>query len=89
MKPVNGLKSMSLRWKLALAAALVNDVLDLLGPGTIPVIGDALDLITTTAIYILTGETRALPTIVELIPLVDPLPVYTASVLYLYRSEQR
>lgn len=80
-------------WPFALMLALLNDFLDLLIIGSIPIIGDIIDLFTGFILFMfllnLGGHIRIKVRAVifaasffELIPLVDFIPVWTISILY-------
>lgn len=81
---------MERHWKIAYAAALFNDLLDIAGIGSIPIIGDIIDLATSTVFWKILGRNYTLPTLLEFIPGVDILPIYTATATYAYlqREEQ-
>ncbi len=67
---------------LALVIAISNDILDYLGfIGSIPLLGDIVDVATSAILWPLLGGVPALFSIVELIPFVDLLPTYTIIVL--------
>ena len=79
---------MEVKWQVAIIIAIGNDLLDILGIGSTPIIGNILDLATSAIIYTLTGEKKTLPAIVELLPFVDVLPTYTVAILWAYRQKQ-
>jgi len=79
---------MNTKWKIALLAALANDILDVLGIGSTPIIGNMLDIMTSGLIYLLTGEKKTLPALIELLPFIDILPTYTATVLWAYQNQE-
>lgn len=72
------------RWRIAFTAAILNDSLDLVGIGTVPILGDVLDAATSLLIWKLTGKKKAAATLIEFIPGADILPFYTATVAYAY-----
>ncbi|MFB6116250.1 MAG: hypothetical protein ABEK10_01950 [Candidatus Nanosalina sp.] len=74
----------SYRWRIAFTAALLNDSLDLIGIGTVPLIGDALDAATSLIIWKLTGEKKVAAALIEFMPGADIIPLYTATVAYAY-----
>jgi len=76
------------KWRIAFIVALANDALDLVGIGSTPVIGNAFDLASTGIIYVLTGEKRTFPALIELLPFIDLLPTFTVSVLWAYRNKK-
>ena len=80
---------MERRWKLAFAAAVFNDLFDLTGIGSIPLLGDVLDLATSAALWKIMGGRRTLPTLLEFIPGLDILPIYTATVTWSYYTDQK
>ncbi len=79
---------MRLRWRIAFALALFNDVLDLVGVGSIPIIGDVIDLATSALLWGTLGTRYTLPTALELIPGMDVLPIYTATVSWAYYQRE-
>ncbi len=80
---------MRLRWRIAFALALFNDVLDIMGVGSVPVIGDAIDVATSALLWGTLGTRYTLPTALELIPGMDVLPIYTATVSWAYYRKER
>lgn len=79
---------MRLRWRIAFALALFNDVLDLMGVGSIPVIGDVIDVATSALLWGTLGTRYTLPTALELIPGMDVLPIYTVTVSWAYYRKE-
>jgi len=80
-------------WPFAIGLALLNDFLDILIIGSIPIVGDVVDVLTGFILFMfllnLGGHIRLkvrlaifLATFFELIPLVDFIPVWTISILY-------
>jgi len=81
---------MKLKWRMAFGLALFNDVFDLVGIGSIPIIGDILDIGTSALLWRTLGRRYTLPTFLELIPGMDVLPIYTMTVGWAYyQKEQR
>lgn len=77
------------RWSIMLSAAIINDLIDLTGPGNIPVFGDILDVVTTTIIWRLSDRKKAVPTALEFIPGADIIPIYTISVIFAWVQSYR
>ena len=80
-------------WPFAIGLALLNDFLDVLVVGSIPIIGDAVDVLTGFILFMfllnIGGNIRIkvrvaiiLANFFELIPFVDFIPVWTISILY-------
>lgn len=82
-------KSVSERkWFLAFGVALVNDALDLAGIGSIPIIGDVLDLASSMILWRFLGKNYSVPTVLEFVPGLDFLPTYTSIVVLAYYREE-
>ena len=79
---------MQLRWKLAFGLALLNDFLDLVGIGSVPIAGDVIDALTSAALWKVIGRRYTTATLLEFIPGFDILPIYTATVSYAYLQDQ-
>ena len=77
------------KWSIAFSAAVINDLIDLTGPGNIPVFGDLLDAFTSGVIWRLVGKNTALPTVLEFVPGTDLIPIYTISVLVSWFRNRR
>ena len=80
-------------WPFAIGLAILNDFLDILVIGSIPIIGDAVDILTGFILFMflfnIGGHVRIkvrvaifLANFLELIPLVDFIPVWTISIFY-------
>jgi hypothetical protein len=80
---------MRLKWKLAFGLALLNDFLDLTGIGSIPIVGDILDALTSAALWKVIGGKYTTATLLEFIPGFDILPIYTATVSYAYLQKEK
>jgi hypothetical protein len=76
------------RWQMAFGAAVLNDGLDFAFIGSIPVIGDVIDLASSALLWKLLGKNYSIPTLVELVPGLDPLPTYTVTVIFAYYREE-
>ncbi|MDY6769355.1 MAG: hypothetical protein SVU88_00110 [Candidatus Nanohaloarchaea archaeon] len=72
------------RWVLAFVVALGNDILDIYGPGALPIAADTLDVATTVVLFPLVGGPEPFITATELIPLADILPIFTAVTLWAF-----
>lgn len=73
---------------LAFILAIINDLLDYIGfIGSIPLLGDIVDVGISGTLWVLIGGTPALLSLIELIPFVDILPTYTIIVLFSFMSE--
>lgn len=73
---------------LALILAIINDLLDYIGfIGSIPILGDIVDVGISGVLFVLIGGAPALLSLIELIPFVDILPTYTIIVLFSFMSE--
>lgn len=79
---------MRTKWKLALGFALFNDILDLAGIGSVPIIGDMIDLASSAVLWKTLGARPTVPTLLEFVPGLDMLPIYTATVLWFYYQEE-
>ena len=77
-------------WGLALLVAIVLDVLDWAVIGSIPIYGDVFDLIGMGILFRLLGPLGLIGAI-ELVPVVDVLPMFTISVIlaWLYADSKR
>ncbi len=73
-----------MRWLVAFAVAVLNDVVDILGAGAVPVAGDLLDVAATAVLVPLVGGPKPLVTATELIPGSDFLPIFTLVTLWAY-----
>lgn len=62
--------------KLLLAASIAADILDFAGIGQIPGLGHLLD-VPIFILHFLAGGPKALPVLLELIPFVGVLPIFT------------
>lgn len=80
---------MKLKWRLAFGLALFNDLIDLAGIGSIPVIGDILDIGTSALLWRVLGTRYTVPTFLELVPGLDVLPIYTVTVGSAYYQKER
>ena len=80
---------MRLTWRVAFGLALFNDLLDLVGVGSIPIIGDTLDIATSALLWGTLGNRYTIPTFLELIPGVDVLPIYTMTVGWAYYQKEQ
>lgn len=80
---------MRLKWKVAFGLALFNDAFDLIGIGSIPIIGDILDIGTSALLWGTLGGRYTLPTFLELIPGMDVLPIYTMTVGWAYYQKEQ
>lgn len=79
---------MRLRWKLAFGMAVFNDFLDLVGIASVPLVGDLLDVATTGLLWKTMGTKYTLPTLLEFVPGLDVLPIYTLTVAWAYRMDE-
>lgn len=71
-----------IKWYIGLCVAILNDANDIIGFGSVPVIGDILDAVTSAYLWpLLNNKERAL-TFMEFIPYADYLPTYTAVLLW-------
>jgi hypothetical protein len=75
------------KWFAGLGVALLNDVNDYVGFGALPLVGDALDMATSAALYPLIGTKNTAFTLIEFIPGADYLPTYTSAVLYSWHKD--
>lgn len=75
---------MKRKWKFAFGLAVLNDMVDILGIGSVPVIGTVLDLITSALLWRTLGTSYTIPTVLEFIPGVNILPIYTTLVTLRY-----
>lgn len=71
---------MRTKWKILFGVAIFNDLLDLTGIGAVPILGDFLDIISTSILWMMLGTKPTAPTLLEFIPGVGLLPIYTATV---------
>lgn len=71
------------RWILSFTIAITSDALDYLALGTIPILGDVLDAITSLALAPLIQWHAAIG-LLELVPLVDLAPTWTVAVATAY-----
>lgn len=71
-----------------IAVGVAFDVIDFLGLGLIPILGDALDVVAALYFYKFLGIV-GLVGLVELIPLADILPTWTALGIYAAIKEKR
>lgn len=70
------------KWYTGLGVAVLNDVNDVIGFGSKPVLGDVLDAATSAYLWpLLDNKERAL-TFIEFMPHADYLPTYTAMLLW-------
>lgn len=76
------------KWKLLFGISLFNDLLDLAGIGSIPIIGDIIDLASSAVLWRSLGTRPVIPTLLEFIPGLDLLPIYTATVAWAYYKEE-
>jgi|GEM_PF-3397847 len=85
-------KVKNIHWGLALLVGLIFDIVDWLGVGLIPGVGDVFDLIAVGVLFKLVGPI-ALFGAVELLPVAvtDALPVFTVTVIvaWLYNGSSR
>lgn len=80
---------MNFRWKIAFGLALFNDLIDLMGVGAIPIIGDIIDIGTSALLWGTLGTRYTVPTFLELVPGIDVLPIYTISVGWAYYQKEQ
>lgn len=75
---------------MAFGVAVFNDLLDLSGVGSTPVVGDVIDLGTSALLWRALGTRKTLPTLLEFVPGFDYLPIYTMTVTgsYVIRQER-
>ncbi|MDY6768943.1 MAG: hypothetical protein SVW02_02440 [Candidatus Nanohaloarchaea archaeon] len=66
-----------LRWTAAFLIAAVHDIVDIIGPGSIPIGGDVVDAATTLVLFPLVGGPEPFITAAELVPAADILPIFT------------
>lgn len=83
------IRRMKLKWKITFGVALFNDILDLIGIGAIPIIGDVIDMGTSVLFWKTLGKNYTLPTLLEFIPGVDVLPIYTVTAAWAYYQEKQ
>ena len=79
---------MERKWKFAFGVAATNDILDLTPIGILPFSGTAIDIASNIALWPVLRTRRSLFTLIEYLPGADPLPVYTATVLYAYSQRK-
>lgn len=77
------------KWQTAFGLAAFNDFLDISGIGSVPVMGTLLDLATSALLWRTIGRKRTLPTILEFIPGINVLPIYTFTVAGSYYAEEK
>lgn len=80
---------MKLKWKTAFSLAILNDLVDIAGIGSIPIIGDVLDVITSALLWGTLGTSYTIPTFLEFIPGMDFLPIYTIMVSLRYYKKEK
>ena len=66
---------------IAIALAVINDLLDLGLIGTVPITGDVLDIITSIVLAIGLRKIYTAISLAELIPGIDFLPIHTLSAI--------
>ena len=66
--------------KTAYTIAIISDLIDYLGIGMIPILGDLVDFITAILLYPYLGV-YAFGWLVEIVPLVDVVPTFTLLVI--------
>mgnify|MGYP006875070699 CR=1 FL=1 len=77
------------KWRFAFGLAVFNDFLDLTSVGSIPVVGDLLDVGTSLALWKTLGTRKTMPTILEFVPGLDYLPIYTMTVSWAYLENEK
>ena len=80
---------MNRKWQLAFILAILNDAVDYIGIGAVPVLGDILDAATSLALWRLLGVKYTAPTGLEFIPGSDFLPIHITSVGVAYLHNKK
>ena len=75
---------MKRRWKIAFGVAAANDLLDLTPIGSSPFPGVLINLVSNVVLWPVLKTRRSLLTLLDYVPFVSVLPVYTLTVLYSY-----
>lgn len=76
------------KWYAGLGVALLNDLNDIIGFGSAPIIGDVLDAATSAVLWPLLEKRTRLLSFIEFIPGGDYIPTYTILLLWSWRKEE-
>jgi len=74
-----------LKWYTGLGVAVLNDINDVIGFGSVPILGDILDVATSAYLWPLMGKREKALSFVEFIPYADYLPTYTSLLLWSWK----
>lgn len=80
---------MERRWQTAFGLAAVNDALDISGIGSVPIFGTVLDVITSALLWRTLGTKKTAVTLLEFIPGLKLLPIYTLTVTGSYYTREK
>jgi hypothetical protein len=80
---------MKLKWRIAFGVAMFNDALDLAEVDSVPLIGDTIDIASSAVLWKILGRRYAAPTLLEIVPRLNRLPIYTATVTFAYYRTEK